>query len=84
MFDGLLSLNRDADVVVLFVVDESFETVRFRKSLYDTFAMLEDAADEVVGDADVKNAVALIGKDVNVAAARARRNARGAGAGRAI
>jgi hypothetical protein len=69
MFDGFFSLNREADIVVLFVIDEPFETVRFRKSLYGTFAMFEDAADEVVGDADVKDAVALIGKDVNTAAA---------------
>ena len=31
--------------------------------------MLKDAADEVIGDADVKDAVASIGKDVNEAAA---------------
>jgi hypothetical protein len=69
MFDGLLSLNCNTDIVVLFVVDEPFKTVRIGKSLYGTFAMLEDAADEVVGDTDVKHAVALIGEDVNTAAA---------------
>ena len=69
MFDGFFPLNRDADIVVPFVVDQPFKTVRFGKSLYGTFAMLEDAADEVVGDADVKDAVASIGKDVNETAA---------------
>ena len=67
MLHRAFALNGDADIIVLFVVDEAFEIVGFRKAFHDAFAVLEDTADNIVCDADVKSAVGTVTENVDVA-----------------
>ena len=47
-------LNGEPDVIVLFVVDEPFEVVSFRKAFNDTFTVFEDAANKIVCDTQIE------------------------------
>ena len=68
MLDRLLSLDCEANIVVLFKIDELLQVVLLRETAYQTIAMFMAAPDEVAGDADVKRTIAAIGRYVNKAA----------------
>jgi hypothetical protein len=68
VLDHLLSLDRGANIVMLFKIDELLQVILLRETAYQTIAMFMAAPDEVAGDADVKRTIAAIGHYVNKAA----------------
>jgi hypothetical protein len=68
MFHRLLALNSGANVVVRLEIDETSEAVLFRKAVDQRMPMLIAAANKIIGDTDVKNAVTPIGHYINEAA----------------
>jgi len=65
MLDRFFTLNCRSNVVMVFEVDETFETVPFRETVNQTFAMSKATLNEIAGDAGVENPVTTIGHDVN-------------------
>jgi hypothetical protein len=68
MFDRFLTLNRAANVVKGFCIDQSIQAVVLGKSLNKPLPMREGASRRVACAADVENAVAPIGHGINPAA----------------
>ena len=68
MLHGPLALDGKADVVIRFVVDELLEVVGFGKPFHNAFAVLKNATDKVICDAEIKNAVRPICKNINISA----------------
>lgn len=56
MFDILFSLDGGPRGVMLFKIDKRFNAIFFRKTWNGSFLVLVRAADQIVGDADVKRA----------------------------
>jgi len=65
MFHRLLTLDRQANVIEGFVIDQQLQSVSFGKSIHQAFAVLIGATWQIAGDADIQDAVASIGHDVN-------------------
>jgi hypothetical protein len=68
VLDRLLTLDRGANIVMLFKIDELLQVILLRETEYQTVAMFIAAPDEVAGDADVKRTIAAAGHYVNKAA----------------
>ena len=68
VLDRLLTLDRGANIVMLFKIDELLQVILLRKTAYQTVAMFMAAPDEVAGDADVKRTIAAVSHYVNKAA----------------
>ncbi len=77
MLHVLFTLNRRADVVVDFEMDETLETISLGKPLNDAFMVLSDPLNEMACDADVQDAVWLVVEDGHVAVSHAKRRRRG-------
>jgi hypothetical protein len=65
--EPLLAMNSVLNVLEPFGVDEAVNAVSFSELRADAFTVLEDAARQVGGDADVKRAVRRAGEDVDPA-----------------
>src|SRR3981189_718091 len=65
MFHRLLTLDRQANVIEGFVIDQQLQSVSFGKSIHQAFAVLIGATWQIAGDADIQDAVASVGHDVN-------------------
>ena len=65
--ESLLAMNGVLDVLEPFRMDEAVNAVSFGEPGGDAFTVLEDAARQVGGDADVKRAVRRAGEDVDPA-----------------
>jgi hypothetical protein len=65
-FEFLFLNNRLFDVVGGFDIDESLRVELFREAVIQTLAVFPRAAGDVVCDADLERAVALVGQDVDV------------------
>jgi hypothetical protein len=68
VLDVGFALDRAADVIVPFGIDEEIETVSLGESVNLTPPVLVDPADQIAGDADIERTVSLVGHDVNPAA----------------
>ena len=68
MFDRFFALNRVTNVVKVFCINQAFQAVAFCKSPNQSFPMLISAPWQVARDADIQNAVATIGHEINPAA----------------
>jgi hypothetical protein len=68
VLDRLLTLDRGANIVMLFKIDELLQVILLRETEYKTVAMFIAAPDEVAGDADVKRTIAAVSHYVNKAA----------------
>src|SRR5258708_1739861 len=66
MLDIFLSLDRENRRVVPLEIDQLFQTVLLRKARHHAFAMLMDAANQIVRHTDVERASGHIRKNVNV------------------
>jgi hypothetical protein len=71
MLDIMLALDRILDCLESLEIDEPFQSISFRKAFDETGSMLEYAADKIVCDADIEDAVRSIGHEVNEAAGHA-------------
>ena len=60
-------MNGVLDILKIFGMDEAVNAVSFGELRADAFTVLEDAARQVGGDADVKHAVRRAGEDVDPA-----------------
>jgi hypothetical protein len=65
MFHRLLTLDRQANVIEGFVIDQQLQFISFGKSIHQAFAMLIGPTWQIAGDADVKYSIASVGHDVN-------------------
>jgi hypothetical protein len=65
-FEFLFLNNRLFDVVGGFDIDESLRVELFGEAVIQTLAVFPRAAGDVVCDADLERAVALVGQDVDV------------------
>ena len=76
MFNRRLALNRRPNVIEALAINQSFETMAFRKSVNQTFAMLEGASRQIAGDAGIQDTVAPIGHKIKPPASHERSKAR--------
>ena len=66
MLDVFLALNCLIGGVVDFEINEAIDFVMFRVTFNHLIFVLVDAADEIVGDADIKRAAWTTCEDVNI------------------
>jgi hypothetical protein len=69
MFDIVLALDGISDIVESLKVNESLQSVPFRKALDKSGSMFEHAPDEIVCHANIQNAIRTTGQNVNVTTA---------------
>ena len=67
MLDSFLALNRGPDVVMLFEIDEAFESVPLCETVNQTVAVFTATPNEIARNAGVENTVTTIGHDVDEA-----------------
>ena len=65
MLDVLLSLDCGNRGVVMFIENEAFNAVLFGESWRESFAVLECAADQIIGDPDGQRSARLAGENVD-------------------
>jgi hypothetical protein len=68
-FQSLLALDCVFGVIELFEINEPADLIFLRKAFRQFLAMLGDAPNEVVGNANVKRAADAAGEDVELEAA---------------
>ena len=66
MLDVMLTLDSKPDIIKNFKVDETCQSMTFGETIHGTCTMLEHAPDEIAGDADIQNAVGLVGHKIYV------------------
>jgi hypothetical protein len=66
MFHRFLFLDRGADIVENFIIDQVLESVSPREAVDQAFAMFETPLRQIAGDAGVKYSVAPTAHHVNV------------------
>src|SRR6185369_12643751 len=71
VFQVFLALDREADVVEVFDMNETLQAVFAREALREIRMVLNHALREIAGDADIQRAVWAIGEDVDPAAGHA-------------
>ena len=64
-FQTLLALNGKLNLIELLIIDQSVNGVSLAESADRIRAMLVDAADEIVGDTDVKRSAYIAGNNVD-------------------
>jgi hypothetical protein len=67
VFECLLALDRDANVIEAFLIDELMKTVTRGEPLLILFAMFVDAARQIIRDADIERSVTFVAHDVDEA-----------------
>ena len=67
MLHVVFALYRGSDVLVLLEINKAFQTVAFREACYSAHAVFRDAADQIIGNADIENAVWTICDDIDIA-----------------
>ena len=65
MFHRLLTLDRQANVIEGFVIDQQLQSISSGNSIHQSFAVLVGPTWQIAGDADIQDAVASLGHDVN-------------------
>src|SRR6266852_2362655 len=68
-FQTLLALNGELNLIELLIIDQSVNGVSPAESADRIRAMLVDAADEIVGDTDVKRSAYIAGNNVDAVGA---------------
>ena len=58
-------MNCGAGGVVALVIDQHFDSIAFGEPGHESFPVLENSADQVSGDADVKRAAPTTRKDID-------------------
>ena len=70
MLDILLALDGGADIIKNFKIDEPFQFMSLRESIYSAATMLEHPSYEIAGDADVKNTVRPVRDEIHIGTER--------------
>jgi hypothetical protein len=70
MFDIMFSLDGSLDVLKPLEIDEAFQSMTFCETVDKARTMLEYSAHKIIRDANVQNAVGLIGQHVHITAVR--------------
>ena len=65
MLHVFLPLDCCEDARVAFNIDQSFKSISFGETLYDTFAMLPNAFWKIARDTNVKNAIRPISENID-------------------
>jgi hypothetical protein len=67
VLDRFFALDGVSDILKTLCIDQSLQAVTFRKSINKTFPMFEGSSRQIARNADVQDAVALIGHEINPA-----------------
>ena len=67
MLHVVLALDRKLDILVLFEVDQPFQSVSFREAWNRSRSMFMHASDEIVCHANVKRAIRTVRQYINPA-----------------
>ncbi len=67
MLDRFFALDRVANIVKVLEINQSFQPAAFGESLNNSLSMFKDASGQMTCDADVQDAVAMIGHEIDPA-----------------